>query len=143
MYYDPFEQMRRMQAQMDKVLNANNSVQLPASTQSREMTYTPYIDVLDGDREITVLADLPGIKKEDVTITVRNNILEITAERKMADDRKESYVRRERGVAKFYRAMTLPAEVDEAKAKARFNNGVLEIVLPKATKPKKNQIKIE
>lgn len=141
MYYDPFEQARRMQAEMDRFFG-NNYAQLPAPA-CRETTYAPFVDVINGDKEITILADLPGINKEDLTITVKNNVLEISAERKLVADKKDSYVRRERGTTKFYRAMTLPVEVDEAKAKAKFNNGVLEIVLPKATKPKKNQIKIE
>lgn len=98
----------------------------------REMAQTPYVDVLDRDNEIVVTADLPGVDKKDIQVNIRDDTLEISAEKRMEKEHKEEgYLRRERGYNRFYRAMRLPVPVDQSKARASFNNGVLEITLPK------------
>lgn len=104
----------------------------------------PYVDVLERNNDVIVTADLPGVDKNDIKINVRDNVLEISAERKFEKEQKgEEYFKHERGYSRFYRAVRLPAPVDQSKAKASFNNGVLEITLPMTEKAKESKIPIQ
>lgn len=92
----------------------------------------PYIDIIDRGREIEVVADLPGVRKEDIDITIDGNLLKISAENKSgAEEKEENYIYRERTFKKFMRSITLPTEVDPEKAKSSFKDGILRIALPK------------
>ena len=93
---------------------------------------TPDIDVIDLGMEIHLVADLPGAKKDDIDIELTPDIVDITAEPKAEMEiEQQPYARRERGYASYKRRVYLPASVVPKKAKARFNNGVLEITMPR------------
>jgi HSP20 family protein len=116
------------------------SSQLPASRESQ----VPYVDVIDREKDIVVTVDLPGVEKGDIRINVRDNTLEISAEKKaVRENEDEGYLRRERGYSRFYRAIRLPTPVDDSRAHASFNNGVLEVNLPKAEKKAGSNIPIK
>lgn len=91
------------------------------------------MDVKEGEKAYTVHAELPGVNKEDLHVTLEGNLLTIHAEVKKASEEKEGekVLRRERYHGEVSRTMRLGTEVDEAAANARFENGVLELVLPK------------
>lgn len=91
------------------------------------------IDVTESDQAYTVKAEMPGVKKEDITINIDGNFVSISAEvKRQAEERKdEKVLREERYYGAVSRAFTLPAEVDQAQAKAQYVNGVLELTLPK------------
>jgi HSP20 family protein len=99
------------------------------------------MDVKEDDNAYTVHADIPGVKKEDIHVSIEGNQVSISAETKMEKEEKkgEKVLRSERYVGKVARSFTLAHEVDEAKAQARYNDGVLELTLPKkaATSAKK------
>ncbi len=91
-----------------------------------------------------VAADIPGVKKEDLSVNISGDRLEVSAERKKeAEEKKEGYIRRERTYTSYYRAIPLPTEVDADKADATFENGVLEITMPKVQVPEKKKIEIK
>jgi HSP20 family protein len=93
------------------------------------------MDVRENDKEYLVLADLPGVKKEDISITINGNEVAVSAEvkhEKVVKDG-ESLLRAERYYGTIQRAFSLGQEVDEATAQARYNDGVLELTLPKKT----------
>ncbi len=93
---------------------------------------TPDIDILDLGTEIHLIADLPGVKKDDIDIELMPGNIEIRAEVKAEKEREEQpYKRRERGYKAYKRSLDLPEDVIPDKAKARFNNGVLEVVMPR------------
>ena len=143
--WDPFEELRRMQYRMSRLFEELpdyiESSNLPAR---QEMTQVPYVDVIDRDKDIVVTADLPGVAKDDIRLNIRDNMLEISAEKKTEQEtREEGYLRRERGFSGFYRTIRLPTPVDEGKAQASFNNGVLEVTLPKTTARKGSNIAIK
>lgn len=95
-------------------------------------TRLPTIDVRDEGKQYAVEAELPGLKKEDVSIEVSDDALVISAERGSAlEEKGESFVRRERGRISFYRQVPVPADVDTSKASAKMEDGLLRIVLPK------------
>ncbi|HUL62305.1 MAG TPA: Hsp20/alpha crystallin family protein [Methanocella sp.] len=142
--WDPIDELRRMQYRMSRLFEEFpefiEASQLPVP---RESSQVPYVDVIDREGDIVITVDLPGVDKKDIHISVKDNALEISAEKKLREERKEEgYLRRERGYTRFYRAIRLPTTVDETKAHGSFNNGVLEITLPKAEKKKGSNIPI-
>ena len=104
----------------------------------------PAIDLIDSKNELIVKAELPGVKKEDVTISLVNNSLTIKGEmEKEEETKKEAYSRRERAYGTYTRTVSLPMEIDSDKMRAKFKNGVLEISLPKKTETQSREITIE
>ena len=103
------------------------------------------VDVREADDDVIVVADLPGVEKEPVTLhLISPRLLEITGTRKRdAEEKDESYSIRERVSGSMSRMVTLPADVTEDDAKANFKNGILEVRLKKRTMPKKSRIAIE
>jgi HSP20 family protein len=93
------------------------------------------MDVTENDKEYQVLAELPGVKKEEISITISGNEVRVSAEVKHEKDVKngETVLRAERYYGKIERAFSLGQEVDEATAQAKYNDGVLELTLPKKT----------
>lgn len=94
---------------------------------------TMRVDVKEGEKAYTVHADMPGVKKEDIHVTIDGNMLSITAEVKKTSEEKEGekVLRSERYYGKVSRHLSLDHDVDEAQASAKFSDGVLELVLPK------------
>jgi HSP20 family protein len=93
------------------------------------------MDVTENEKEYQVLAELPGVKKEEISITINGNDVAVSAEVKQEKDVEDSgtVLRSERYYGKIQRAFTLGQEVDEATAQAKYNDGVLELTLPKKT----------
>ena len=91
------------------------------------------MDVTENDNEYQVLAELPGVKKEEISITISGNQVAISAEVKHEEDVKNggAVLRAERYYGKIQRSFALGQEVDEATAQAKYNDGVLELTLPK------------
>ena len=106
------------------------------SPETRAPTPTQFrMDVTENDKEYQVLADLPGVKKEEISITISGNEVAVSAEVKHEKDVEngETVLRAERYYGKIQRAFALGQEVDEATAQAKYNDGVLELTLPKKT----------
>jgi HSP20 family protein len=103
------------------------------------------MDVKEDDGAYTVHADIPGVKKEDIHVSIEGNQVSISAETTMEKEEKkgEKVLRSERYVGKVARSFTLAHEVDEAQAQAKYSDGVLELTLPKkaASSAKKLAIK--
>jgi HSP20 family protein len=91
------------------------------------------IDVKEDDGAYVVQAEIPGVKKEDINVTINGNQVAISTEvrREREDKQGEKVLRSERYYGKVYRALNLAQDVDEASAKAKYNEGVLELRLPK------------
>ncbi len=91
------------------------------------------IDVKEDDGAYVVQAEIPGVKKEDINVTINGNQVAITAEvkREREDKQGEKLLRSERYYGKVYRAFSLAQDVDEASAQAKYNDGLLELRLPK------------
>ena len=103
-------------------------------------------DVAETDEAVKITADLPGLTEKEIDITLADGVLTIKGERKTeqeTDDKDTRYHRVERSYGAFERAMSLPSDVDEGKITADFQNGVLELVLPKKPEAKKKAKKIQ
>ena len=106
----------------------------------------PAIDVSETDHEYLVKAELPGIKREDLDVTIQDGVLTINAESSYENEHKEDgrIIRQERRYGKFVRSMRLGEEVDKEKVQAEYKDGVLSLKLPKAeaVKPKKIEVNV-
>lgn len=103
----------------------------------------PKVDIVDRDDDVLIRADLPGVKKDNVEVSLTDNTLTLkgsTSEEKKEE--KGDYFRSETMKGSFSRTMSLPSDVDGSKAKATFRDGVLEIVVPKHVKAKRHTLKI-
>jgi HSP20 family protein len=101
------------------------------------------IDLYEEDDAVHVEAQLPGVKPEDVDITIQGNALSIHAERHERHERREGrYYRRESSFGSFYRSVALPTTVDPQGAEARFEDGVLKVALPKSEEARPRRITV-
>ncbi len=104
----------------------------------------PFIDLVETDKEVIATAEMPGLEKQDIKINLTEDRLEISAETKHEEKKEEKgYVYKERRSGSYYRAISLPSPVDPDNSKASYNNGVLEIKMPKTEIKKKKPLKIE
>lgn len=106
----------------------------------------PLVEMVDKKDEVLLRAELPGVKKEDIRVSVTGDLLTIEGERKQeAEIKEEDYYCCERSYGKFYREITLPAGINREKISSQYKDGVLEIHMPKAeeAKPKEIEIKVK
>ena len=105
---------------------------------------TPLTNIVDEGDHFSITAELPGLEKGDIEISVRNGALEIKGEQKNElEDKKEGYLRREFSSSSYYRSFKLPKNIDEDKIEAKLEKGVLKLSLPKIEEEKKEEKKIE
>ncbi len=108
---------------------------------------TPPMDVKERDDAYVIKTEMPGVNKDDVSITLENGVLTITGESKSEKEEKEGerVLRQERRYGKFVRSLRLGTQIDEKGVKASYKDGVLELILPKAeeVKPKKITVDVE
>jgi len=107
--------------------------------------WTPLVDITEDDKEYLIKAELPELKKEEVTVRVENGVLVLSGERKFEKEEKnKKYHRVERAYGSFTRSFSLPDDAEAAKVNAEFKDGVLKVHLPKSptARPKTIDIKV-
>lgn len=104
--------------------------------------WTPHLDVREEEDVIVVEADLPGLDKDDLTVSVDGDVLTLKGEKKTESDKNEGNVYRERFYGAFQRSIRIPAQVDAKKIDATYNNGVLKVTLAKSEAAKPREIAI-
>jgi HSP20 family protein len=107
--------------------------------------WSPLVDIMEDEKEYLIKAELPDMKKEDVKLTVENDVLTISGERKYAKEEKgEKYHRIERAYGSFLRSFSLPEDADGSKVSADYKDGMLKVHLPKSerAKPKAIEVKV-
>ena len=106
--------------------------------------WSPSVDVYEEESGYVFTADLPGLKKEDVSLTVEDGVLTITGERKSEREVEPSaFQRLERSFGKFTRRFSLPSQVDASKVEAGFTDGVLTVKVPKSEAAKPHRVEIQ
>ncbi|WP_228281743.1 Hsp20/alpha crystallin family protein [Rubrobacter marinus] len=117
-----------MQSEMDRLFGGTFG-RLPQAAETTE--WAPAIDVTAENGGMVIRAELPGVKREDVDVSVHNGVLAISGEHKEETEQKTAgYLVRERRYGSFRRSMTLPEGVDADEIKASFEDGVLEVKIP-------------
>lgn len=104
--------------------------------------WTPALDLYQTNDDVVAVIELPGMRKEDIEISLHDGMLTISGERKDETAESEKNGRTERFVGKFRRSVSLPTRVDGNKVNASYRDGVLSITLPKADEVKPKQIKV-
>jgi HSP20 family protein len=105
---------------------------------------TPRFDIAEDDKHLEVTAELPGMEKNDVEVTIDHNMLIIHGEKKEeTENRKKNYYVSERRYGRFSRSFNLPTDLDLDKLEANFKKGVLSVTIPKTEEAKQNRRKIE
>jgi HSP20 family protein len=136
----PFEEMERLRRQMDWLSGglSRSLFREPAAG------VFPLMNVTEAKENYYVRAELPGLKADELDISVTGDTLSISGERKLpVEDEKAQYHRREREAGRFSRIVTLPGQIDTGKVEAHCTDGVLTVVLPKAEKAKPKQIAVK
>ena len=137
--WNPFADMERIRREFERLFEEL----MPAPTEAREIVFAPAIEVYETDSELVVKAELPGVKKEDIDVSIKDNALHIKAEKKEEREEKAETIHRvERVYGKFERVIALPVDVKIDGVRAEYKDGVLEIRLPKAEGSKEKKIEI-
>lgn len=139
--WSPFEQLSRLRDEIDNLFSA------PFQELSRGGQFfnewAPALDVYEDKDNVFVKAELPGMKKEEIDVSLHDNALTISGERKVEKKHEEAEnYRSERFFGRFTRSVTLPVPVETDKVKASYKDGILTITLPKSEKAKPKQIEV-
>jgi len=145
--WDPFRELENLQQNMNKLFNSSLS-RWPETAKSvfSGFDWAPSVDVEDKKDKIVVKAELPGMDKNDVKITLEDDALIISGEKKHEeekDDKEKGYYHRECSYGSFKRLIEIPSAIDKSKVDASYKNGVLKIILPKTEEAKPKQIDID
>ena len=146
--WNPTNEAANLSQRMERLFNEMAERGLWRTSEERPLrgSWVPAINILERQDSMVITADLPGLKAEDVEVTVDEGTLSIRGERKLEEvSEGESYHRVERLYGVFERTFTLPNSVDVEKIEARFSNGEMTLTLPKReeSKPRSVKIKIE
>ncbi len=142
---EPWTHFGSIQERMNRVFGETMRALYPNEGEELEKgTWMPAVDIHETEDGYIVKADLPGMKKEDIQIDLKNSTLTLKGEKKFEEKvSKDNYVRTERAYGTFVRSFTLPHNVDAEKIRASYKDGVLEFALPKKEEAKPKQIKVE
>ncbi len=133
-----FEELLGLQEAMDRAFNTGF---FDSSTSSKGVY--PAVNIFENDGEMVLVAELPGVKKEDLDIEVKRNTVRLAGERNIEHGKNVSYHRVERNSSKFDRTLRLPINVEADKVKAEYKDGLLVLSLPRAEIDKPKQITIQ
>lgn len=131
---------RRMSRLFDEALNA-----WPMRDENGTVTssWVPAVDVFEGTHNLKIVAEIPGVRPEDVKISLENNLLTIRGEKKQVAEEKTDRVHRyERAYGVFERSFSLPTTIDPDQIQARYDSGLLTIELPKAERARPREIPV-
>ena len=134
------DRLTNMRAEMDRVFESTiGSFSRSPAPLSR---WNPAVNVYQDKDQFTVVVELPGLKKEEIEISLHDDTLTISGERKREESSEQEFLT-ERSYEKFQRSLTLPSAVDAEAVKANYKNGLLQVVLPKAEQTKPKQIEVD
>jgi HSP20 family protein len=138
--WDPFRELTALQTEVNRLFS-----RVGGGDVAERQSWTPSIDVIETNDNIKLKAELAGMDPKDINIEVQDNVLTVSGERRFQEEVKEDkYYRIERRYGSFSRSIALPQTVNEEGIEAKYENGVLEVVVPKAeiAKPKKISVAI-
>lgn len=141
--FEPFRELAAIQDEMARFVSGAFGGPAEPGNGRTASTWLPAVDVAETDSEIVLAFDLPGMRQEDIAVELDSDVLTVSGRRERAEEQTgERFYRVERRFGAFSRSVTLPAGVEDADVKATFENGVLEVRVPKpqAAKPKRIEI---
>lgn len=117
-------------------------VAVPAEQTRPGVVFTPDVDIFENQQQITLMADMPGVAADDISIDLNDNVLNISGEVKPFENENESDVLVEFEIGRYARQFTLSEVIDQGKIEAKHEDGVLRLILPKAEKAIPRQIAV-
>jgi len=147
----PWELMRRMSEEMDRLFESLGGARTAPARQPRPSEFgvaapmlVPHIEVEQRGGDLVVRADLPGLKPEDINVSVDRGMLTISGERRQENrEEREGFIRSEVSYGTFYRTIPLPDGADENRVAATFRNGVLEISIPVSEREQGRKVQVQ
>jgi len=137
--WSPFDRLASLRDEMDRLFDFN----YPSRDTGLFSGWSPALDLYDDKDALVVSAELPGMKKEEINISLHENVLTISGERRHERENKEGETfRSERYFGKFQRSVSLPTKVQVNGVKASYKDGILMVQLPKAEEAKPKQIEV-
>lgn len=140
--WDPLKELEDVSSRLNRLFGRSQ-----ARTESNQLAlpeWTPSADISETDASYLIKAEIPGVNKEDVKVTLQDGILTISGERRQEKEEKgKKYHRIERSYGSFVRSFSMPDDADESTVKAEFKDGMLNVTLPKSEKAKNKPKKIE
>ena len=98
----------------------------------RSQNWMPEVSIFENDKQYTVTLDIPGVEKKNLQLSISDGFMRLIAERKdLSESKNENHIWKEASVGRYERSFELPVSVDEDKIKAKFKNGVLNLIIPK------------
>ena len=141
--WEPLREFGALQNEMNRLFNSVFDAPAPGNGGSTMRRWMPAMDLVETDDHFVLRADLPGMTQDDVQIELEDSTLTVSGERKSEhEDKQEGYYRVERAFGSFSRSLTLPKGIDADAVTASFENGVLEIRVPKPEEHKPKRIQI-
>ncbi len=139
--WEPARELNSLQSEMNRLFNTFFDV--PPGNGGSARRWVPAMDLVETEDHFVLRADLPGLTENDVAIELEDNVLTVSGERKSEhEERKEGYYRVERASGTFSRSLTLPEGIDPDRVEAAFDNGVLEVRVPKPEERKPRRVSI-
>jgi HSP20 family protein len=142
MRQDPWRVVNQLQRDLDRVFGA--PVLQGDDAAAAVVNWAPAVDIREEPKQFVLHADLPGVKPEDIEVSLEKGILTVRGQRRLENrEEKDGYRRVERVGGEFFRRFSLPDTADSQSVKAKFNNGVLEVVIPKQQEVLPRRINVE
>lgn len=142
--WDPLGNISSLQGRINQLFDDSFPRQKAGGEPFPPCAWAPDVDIYENENGFFIAADLPGVRKEDVVVEVRNNVLTISGERYVDPTvRAANYYRQERVCGKFYRTFTLHAMIPPEAIKAKFKHGVLIVEVPRPETDSTRQISID
>jgi len=143
--YEPWNLINQLHGEIDRMFDTRlHTIGGNGEDQLATSDWVPAVDIREEDERYVIHADVPGVKPEDIEVSMENGILMIKGHRySESKDEREGYKRVERVRGNFFRRFSLPDTADAEAISARSNDGVLEIVIPKQAKVMPKRIKVE
>jgi len=141
--WDPFKELEDVSNRLNRLFSRS-----PAGTESNQemlamADWTPSVDISETDSAYLIKGEIPGVKKEDVKVTIEDGMITMRGERKQEKEEKsKKFHRIERSYGSFMRSFRMPDDVDESGVKAEFKDGMINVLLPKSAKAKSKSIEV-
>ncbi|HEU0219690.1 MAG TPA: Hsp20/alpha crystallin family protein [Gallionella sp.] len=141
--WDPFRELEDISSRLNRLFGRSSTRAESGQEMLAMADWTPSVDISETDSAYLIKGEIPGVKKEDVKVTIQDGMLTIQGERKQEKEEKgKKFHRVERCYGSFMRSFRVPDDADENKVKAEFKDGMLNVTLPKSAKAKPKAVNV-
>ena len=141
--WDPFRELEDVSNRLNRIFGRSTARAESGQEMLAVADWSPSIDISETDAAYLIKAEIPGVKKEDVKVTIQDGMLTIQGERKMEKEEKgKKFHRVERSYGSFVRSFRIPDNADEDSVKAEFKDGMLNVTLAKSAKAKAKSVNV-